>query len=103
MDTEARSTFGSLYKVACILLFAMGIVTAFPFVVYLVLLGIPTFLFAGQLSLLLSVAVLLLVGWALLHSISRWKSTTLTSFVAPTILGLTGAVLALFFRGVPVF
>lgn len=99
MAIEGRSTFGALYKVSCILLLVVGLITAFPFVAYALVLGLASFAHGGLLNLLAVATFLLTLGWALMSSAARWKSTALSSFIAPTILGGTGAVLAYFFRG----
>ncbi len=94
MVTDDQSGFGSLYKVACVLLFAIGLATAFPLVAIMLLLVVPSVIGFGLPSLLVTAALLLAIGWALIHTPVHWKSMAPTSFIAPTILGLVGATLA---------
>lgn len=91
MITEEKVIVGTLYKVACLLLFVIGVVMAFP--VLLVLLLWPV-----QPNQLIAVVSVLATVAALLDTISRFKSSAWQALVAPTWLGATGAVLTYLFR-----
>ncbi|MEZ5957515.1 MAG: hypothetical protein R3C27_09930 [Hyphomonadaceae bacterium] len=82
---------GTLYKVACLLLFIVGVVMAFP--VLLVLLILPS-----QPSQMIAVVSALATIAALVDTVSRFKSVDLRALVAATWLGATGAVLTYVFR-----
>jgi hypothetical protein len=86
MSTEEKAMVGALYKVACLLLFAIGVVITFPVLVFLLLW--PAW--SQFVAIALSIGSIV----ALVNSASQFKSTARLSFVAPTALGAAGAVLA---------
>jgi hypothetical protein len=85
MTTEDRATVGSVYKVACLLVFATGVVKAFPVLVFLLLW--PAW------SQFVAIVLVLATVVALVNSVRQFRSTAWLSFVAPTALGVAGAVL----------
>lgn len=91
MDAEEKMIVGTLYKVACLLLFVVGVVMGFP--ALLVLLILPS-----QPSQMIAVLSALATIAALVDTVSRFKSVAWQALVAPTWLGATGAVLSYVFR-----
>lgn len=91
MRTEDKVIVGTLYKVACLLLFVIGVMMAFPII--LVLLILPS-----QPSQMIAVVSALATIVALVDTVSRFKSPAWQALVAPTWLGATGAILTYAFR-----
>jgi Na+-transporting NADH:ubiquinone oxidoreductase subunit NqrD len=91
MGAEEKVIVGTLYRVACLLLFVVGVVMGFP--AFLVLLILPS-----QPSQTISVVCALVTIAALVNTVSRFKSVAWQPLVAPTWLGATGALLTYVFR-----
>lgn len=91
MRTDDKVMMSTLYKVACVLLFVIGVVMSFP--VLLVILVWP-----AQPNQMIAVVTALATVAALVDTVSRFKSVAWQALVAPTWLGATGAVSMYVFR-----
>jgi len=92
-------TAGVVYKLTCAGLAIAGFAVALhPFLLYFFIMSVSNLSNGGVAMLLILAGFLIVMGWGALRAFTRRSSTTLSSFVLPTLAGAMGV--ALIFVGV---